>query len=38
MDFRTDASLFTVSTLKMGPANFHESSRNVLNLDQDKTE
>ncbi|TNN80342.1 hypothetical protein EYF80_009366 [Liparis tanakae] len=38
MDVRTDASLLTVSTLKMGPANFQESRRKAPNLDQDKTE
>lgn len=38
MDLRTDASLLTVSTLKMGPAHFHELGRNAPNLDQDKME
>lgn len=38
MDLRTDASLSTVSTLKMGPADFQEAGRNAPNLDQDKTE
>lgn len=38
MDLRTEASLSTVSTLKMGPANFQESRMNALNLDQDKIE
>ena len=38
MDLRTDASLSTVSTLNIGPANFQESRRNAPNLDQDKTE
>lgn len=38
MDVRAGASLGTVSTLKMGPANLQESRRKELYLDQDKTE
>lgn len=38
MDVRAGASFGTVSTLKMGPANFQESRRKELYLDHDKTE
>lgn len=38
IDLRTEASLLTVSTLKMGPANLQESWRNAPNLDQERIE
>lgn len=38
IEVRTDASLLTVSTLKIGPANFQEFGRKEPNLDQDRIE